>query len=94
MFSRLTITVALLAGFARAPMQCGTRTRPETAREESPAEALWTLSERFGSEGNTAARTTTLQYIIERYPGSRFASRARDALGSAHGDAAAVRDGG
>lgn len=63
-----------------APLQCASRRLPETEREESPGEALWRLSERFSAQGNLEARNTTLRFLIERYPSSRFAHRAREAL--------------
>ena len=52
---------------------------------DSPAEALFGLSERFEAEGNEAARRTTLETIIERYPSSREAARAQDILGGGDG---------
>ncbi|MEZ4339299.1 MAG: hypothetical protein R3B82_21975 [Sandaracinaceae bacterium] len=65
---------------ALAPLQCGTSPRgPEF--EDSPGEALWDLSERFEAEGDEAARRRTLEHLIERYPSSRFAERARVVLG-------------
>ncbi len=63
-----------------APLQCPSRAQPELAREESPADALWQLSERFAAQGNTAARDETLRYLIDRFPTSRQAERARLAL--------------
>jgi TolA-binding protein len=39
------------------------------------------LAERFKTEGNQAARETTLRQIIETYPSSRYAQRARQELG-------------
>ena len=73
-----------LAGFlclaALAPLQCPSTPPPERAREESPAEALWQLAERFAADGDGAARRATLHYLVERYPSSRFAARARLAL--------------
>ncbi|MDH5492218.1 MAG: hypothetical protein OEY14_09715, partial [Myxococcales bacterium] len=71
---------------------------PDRRLEDRPAEALWDLAERFEAEGEAAAQRSTLRYLIERYPGSREASRAellleRRALGdepaaSAGGEAA------
>ena len=68
----LLVTLATLA-----PLQCPSTPRPEQAREESPAEALWLLAERFGGRGDEAARRATLAFLIERYPSSRYAERAR-----------------
>ena len=73
----LAAALALLAG---APLQCPSRAPPELAREDSPAEALWGLAERFGRDGDLRARGATLRHLVERYPASRFAERARLAL--------------
>lgn len=66
-----------------APIQCGSPPRERPELEDSPAEALWVLSERFAAEGDEAARQRTLEHLIERYPASRFAERARVVLGRA-----------
>lgn len=68
--------VALLA----APLQCPSRATPELTREDRPDDALWALGERFAREGNEAARQSTLRYLIERYPSSRYSVRAALAL--------------
>ena len=51
--------------------------------EGSPAQALYELSERFEADGDEAARVRTLEHLMERYPSSRFAERARVVLGRA-----------
>ena len=65
-----------------APFQCGSKPSddPDRAIEENPSSALWTLAERFRTEGNEEARRTTLAVIIEEYPRSREAERARMVL--------------
>lgn len=70
----------LLASGAVAPLQCPARRPVELRHEESPEEALWLLSERFGSSQSVVARRATLEFLIERYPTSRYAERARIAL--------------
>jgi TolA-binding protein len=72
--------VALWAFAALAPLQCPSREAPSLAREDSPGDALWLLAERFGQQGDVAARRATLTFLIERYPSSRYAERARVAL--------------
>lgn len=63
-----------------APLQCS-GPPPESPRyEDTPAEALWELAARFGRAGDEAARRRTLEYIVERYPSSRFAQAARHEL--------------
>ena len=63
-----------------APYQCGTEPN-ERPQEDSAPKALWVLSEKFESEGNRAARETTLNQLVEQYPSSRYAEQARLALG-------------
>ena len=71
----LALSIALYA-----PYQCGTEPN-ERPVEDSAPKALWMLAERFESEGQAAARETTLQQLITQYPASRYAARAREALG-------------
>lgn len=71
----------MLAGLlAVAPLQCPTPRPFEQRREESPAEALWLLAERFQLEQQPVAQRRSLQFLIERYPSTRFAARARTML--------------
>lgn len=73
----------LLAGsIYLAPLQCGGTPDPDRRLEDSPEEALMDLAERFRAQGDEAARTRTLEYLIERYPSSREAERARIELGT------------
>ncbi len=71
----LALCTALLA-----PYQCAT-SKNERPMEDTAPKALWVLSERFQKEGDGKARETTLNQLIEQYPGSRYAERARDELG-------------
>ena len=64
-----------------APYQCATEP-DERPIEDSAPKALWMLAERFQTEGNPSARETTLRQLIEQYPSSRYAERAREALGT------------
>jgi hypothetical protein len=63
-----------------APYQCGTEP-DERPQEDSAPKALWMLAEKFEQEGNSSARETTLHQLIEQYPSSRFAERARENMG-------------
>jgi hypothetical protein len=71
----LALCTALLA-----PYQCAT-SKEHRPLEDTAPKALWILSERFQKEGDDKARETTLRQIVEQYPGSRYASRARGELG-------------
>ena len=71
------LTFALLG---TAPFQCASDPDPNRRIEDTPAEALWGLSEKFRASGNEAARRDTLTHIVETYPNSREARRAALAL--------------
>lgn len=73
----LALRSVLLVALANAPFQCASDPDPERRLEDTPSEALWMLAERFGEEGDPAARRTTLEQLVERYPSSREAERAR-----------------
>ena len=75
------VLVPLLAlALGGAPFQCAADPDPERRIADTPAEALWDLSERFEEQGNETARQTTLEQLVERYPSSREAVRAQDIL--------------
>jgi hypothetical protein len=74
---KLPVTLLNLALFGTAPFQCASDPEPEHRIEDTPAEALWSLSERFRTDGNDAARRTTLEQLVQQYPNSREAERAR-----------------
>jgi TolA-binding protein len=65
-----------------APYQCATEPN-ERPTEDSAPKALWMLSERFEKDGQSDARSTTLEQLVEQYPSSRYAERARVVLRSA-----------
>jgi TolA-binding protein len=74
----------LVAAALLAPFQCARKPPPEQRMEDDAAEVLYTLAEKFKTEGNQPARAETLRYLLERYPASRFAVTAKsdlDALG-------------
>jgi hypothetical protein len=77
---RAPLLVALALSIA--PYQCGKTPDPAQRREETPGEALWGLAEQFRAHGDVVARRATLEFLVARYPGSRFASAARDELGA------------
>lgn len=73
----LLLAAALALG---APFQCASDPDPDRAMEDSAPRALWDLSERFREQGNAEARRETLEWLVERYPSSRYARRAERAL--------------
>lgn len=60
-----------------APFQCPSDPDPSQVREDSPGEALYQLAGEFKKASDKEAQIKTLQYIVERYPRSRFADAAR-----------------
>ena len=72
----------LLSGFLTlAPLQCASAPDPDRRLEDSPEEALLGLADRMRDAGDEAGRRRTLEYLVERYPSSREAARARLELG-------------
>ncbi len=85
-FGSRALGALLLAASVSAPVQCGSKPRPDLRTEEEPAEALYKLADRFAAQGDQKARIDTLRFIVERYPTSRFAQAAKldlEQLGSA-----------
>lgn len=77
----------LFAGaLAYAPYQCG-KAPDRAAREETPGEALYGLAQKMKAEGDDQGYRTTLRYIVDRYPSSRYATAAKVDLAT---DAGAV----
>jgi len=76
-----TIVVLLLgASLNWAPLQCSSEPDPDVRRYETPGEALYGLASELKARGNQAGWRDTLQYLIRRYPNSRFAVRAKQDL--------------
>jgi hypothetical protein len=70
-----------LAILVRAPLQCSHHGDDPTLRTEDRAgDALWGLAHDFRAKHEDAAARGTLQYLVERYPSSRYAAAARDEL--------------
>jgi TolA-binding protein len=58
-------------------MQCASDPESELRTNETPGEALYGLAQEFKARGDTAGWRTTLEYLIHRYPSSRFATMAQ-----------------
>jgi hypothetical protein len=80
-------TVAVL--LAVAPLQCGHTPEAELQEDETPGDALWMLAQTFHAEHRDAAERQTLEFLVERYPASRWAAPARDRLAAMDGAGAA-----
>ncbi len=86
MILRSLVLVTLFASAASAitaPIQCGHDEDPALRKDESPADALWDLAAQFREAHDEAAAKKTLEYLVQRYPASRWAAAARDQLGAA-----------
>ena len=70
----------LLVAALTAPFQCASDPDPNRRLEDTPAEALWNLAERFRAQSDEPARAVALNELVERYPTSREAERARVVL--------------
>ncbi|HTB72911.1 MAG TPA: hypothetical protein VK762_06690 [Polyangiaceae bacterium] len=87
--------LAPLAAFAlaAAPLQCPHDTDAAHCWDDAPGDGLWDLSRKFRSSHDDAAARRTLEFLVERYPSSRYAPAAREELGrSAEGGTPAPAD--
>lgn len=84
MILRAALAAALVSV---APLQCGHTPDAELREDETPGDALWQLAQRFEKQHDQAAERQTLQYLVERYPASRWAGPARDELARLGGGA-------
>jgi len=79
------LVAVLLCGalFNWAPLQCQSDPEPALRRSETPGEALYGLAKQFRAKGDEEAWKATLEYLITRYPNSRFSIRAKADLAGA-----------
>jgi outer membrane protein assembly factor BamD (BamD/ComL family) len=73
--------IALLLVLGIAPLQCGHSYDPALRKDETPGDALWQLAQRFHEQHDDVAARRTLEYLVEQYPASRWATAAQDELG-------------
>lgn len=84
---------AMAAGLlATAPLQCGHTPDAELLEDETPGDALWQLAQRFHAAHDVAGEKRTLQYLVERYPSSRWVSPAKDELAKLGGGTASASE--
>lgn len=77
---RVAAAAVLLSSVA--PLQCGHTRDAELREDETPGDALWQLAQRFQREHDADGERQTLQYLVERYPASRWVAAARERLAS------------
>ena len=80
MILRAGLLAALTLTASNAPLQCGHTPEAELQEDETPGDALWRLAQKFHDRGQTAAERQTLQYLVERYPASRWIAPAKEEL--------------
>jgi outer membrane protein assembly factor BamD (BamD/ComL family) len=71
------LSIAMASSFAIAPVQCAHDPDPNRRMEDEPGQALYELAQKFHDEGNERSRVETLEYIVKRYPSSRYANMAK-----------------
>ena len=81
------LAVAFAAAGSTAPLQCGHTPEAELREDETPGDALWVMAQKFHESHDAPAEKATLQYLVERYPASRWVSQAKDALAQLGGAA-------
>ncbi len=84
-FSGFALLVPLLLA---APVQCPANQEPRRERVEPPAEAVYRSALNLREAGYAQAEVETLRYLINHYPGTRWAERARLDLAERRGGAA------
>lgn len=77
------LAIALCATALQAPLQCASKPGPGLETDETPGSAVYGAAEQLKAKGDMAGWRTTLEYLIARYPSSRFAVMARQDLGDA-----------
>ncbi len=82
MLFRAAACAALLAV---APLQCGHTPESELQQDESPGDALWQLAQKFQAEHRTDAEKQTLEYLVERFPASRWVGPAKERIAALGG---------
>jgi hypothetical protein len=75
-----SLVLAGLLAAGAAPMQCPTTDREPLPTYPDAPEECYGLAERLREHGDLDAWRTALEYVIERFPDSRWAARARDEL--------------
>lgn len=83
---------AWLVVSVHAPLQCSHDPDSSVRTEDTAGDALWNLAKDFEARGDHAAARHTLETLVTRYPSSRHADAARDALdGGTFGDGGSAK---
>ena len=73
-----------------APYQFCASNDAKPPMEDTAPKALWMLADKLEKEGDHTAHDVALQQLIQEYPSSRYAWRARNALGLADPEGASA----
>jgi outer membrane protein assembly factor BamD (BamD/ComL family) len=74
-------SLALAAvALALAPLQCPHQNDAAHCWDDAPGDGLWDLAQKFRADHDDAAARRTLEFLVERYPSSRYAPAAREEL--------------
>jgi hypothetical protein len=68
------------AVFAIAPLQCPHENDAAHCWDDAPGDGLWDLAQKFREAHDEAGARRTLQFLLDRYPSSRYAPAAREQL--------------
>jgi hypothetical protein len=68
------------AVFAIAPLQCPHENDAAHCWDDAPGDGLWDLAQKFREAHDDAGARRTLQFLVDRYPSSRYAPAAREQL--------------
>jgi hypothetical protein len=75
-----TFVLPSVLALALAPVQCSKKYDESLRREDSAGDGLWSLAEDFHAKGDDKSYEATLRFLLKRYPSSRRAPKAREAL--------------
>jgi outer membrane protein assembly factor BamD (BamD/ComL family) len=85
-FRVLAAPLAAVA-FAVAPLQCPHENDAAHCWDDAPGDGLWDLAQKFRDNHDDAAARRTLEFLVERYPSSRYAPAAREQIAGDGGSA-------
>jgi hypothetical protein len=74
------VLVPTVLALALAPVQCSKKYDDGLRREDTAGDGLWGLAEDFRAKGDDKSCEATLRFLVKRYPSSRRAAKAKEAL--------------
>jgi len=76
----VALALAGVPAAGSAPMQCPSDDRPPPPTVPEAPEECYRLAQQLLEEGDVDGWRTALQYVIDRFPDSRYAASAQDDL--------------